>query len=354
MNEVRIGMLGASKIAPAVMIDPATRTPGVVLSVAARDRARAEAYAQKWKVPTVLDTYDDIIKSDVHAVYVPLHAGGHHEWAIKAAKAGKHVLVEKPFAMNTTEAEEMVAAGRQAGVLMVEAFHYYYHPLMQRVLEWVRSGQFGKVKHVEATFIGPYFPVDQPEKWATYNDPKLGGSMLKHMGVYALHFVRSVAGEPTNVNATGKLNALGSDVLIDAQLDFAGGVTGHILMDMTGTPKPFAVDGRIVLEKGELIAHNYMVPHNDKPFAPVRTPDGKFEYDGSSYGGWLEIKKADGTQAREDFFPSETTWWHQLQAFVAAIRESKPMPTSGDDTINQMKLIDAIMRSAGFHHLLRT
>ncbi|MET0987746.1 MAG: Gfo/Idh/MocA family oxidoreductase, partial [Steroidobacteraceae bacterium] len=125
MSEIRIGMLGASKIAPAVMIDPGLRTPGVALSVAARDRARAEVYAAKWKVPKVLDDYDAILKSDVHAVYVPLHAGGHHEWAIKAAQAGKHVLVEKPFAMNTTEAQEMVDAGKKAGVLMIEAFHYY-------------------------------------------------------------------------------------------------------------------------------------------------------------------------------------------------------------------------------------
>ncbi|MET0659144.1 MAG: Gfo/Idh/MocA family oxidoreductase [Steroidobacteraceae bacterium] len=353
MTEVRIGMLGASKIAPAVMIDPGLRTPGVALSIAARDRARAEAYAQKWKVPKVLDSYDAIIQSDVHAVYVPLHAGGHHEWAIKAAQAGKHVLVEKPFAMNTTEAQEMVDAGKKAGVLMIEAFHYYYHPLMQRVLELVRSGKFGTVEHVEATFIGPEFPVDQPDKWATYNDPKLGGSMLKHMGGYTLHFVRSIAGEPTGVKATGKLNALGSDILIDTDFNFAGGSTGRVLMDMTGKPRPFAVDGRVVFERGELIVHNFMVPHNDKPFAPVRTADGKYDYDGSSFAGWLEIKHPDGTTTRENFHPSDTTWWHQLQAFVNAVRNGKPLPTSGEDTINQMKLNDAIMRSAGFDHLLR-
>jgi predicted dehydrogenase len=344
-------MLGASKIAPAAMIEPALRTPGVELSVAARDRARADAYAAKWKVPEVLDDYDAIIRSDVDVVYVPLHAGGHHEWAIKAARAGKHVLVEKPFAMNTTEAQEMVRAGSEAGVLMVEAFHYYYHPLMRRVLELARSGELGEVQHVEASFIGPEFPVDQPDKWATYNDPRLGGSMLKHMGGYTLHFVRSIAGEPTAVKAEGKLNSLGSDTLIDADLEFAGGGTGRILMDMTGKPKPFLVNGRVVLARGEIVARNFMIPHNDKPFAPVRV-DGKYDFDGSSFAGWLAITRADGATTREDFFPSDTTWWYQLQAFVDAVRNGRPMPTSGDDIVNQMKLNDAMMHAAGFDHLL--
>ncbi|MFT5484716.1 MAG: putative dehydrogenase [Halieaceae bacterium] len=173
------------------------------------------------------------------------------------------------------------------------------------------------------------------------------------MGVYTLHFVRSVAGEPTDVKARGQLNSLGSDILIDADLKFAGGGTGRIFIDMTGKPKPFSVDGHVVFENGEIVAHNFMVPHNEKPFAPVRTSDGKFEDDGSSYGGWLEIKNADGTTTREDFHPSDTTWWHQLQAFVDAVRTGKSMPTSGEDTINQMKLNDNIMRAAGFDHLLQ-
>lgn len=353
-KEIRIGMLGASKIAPAVMIEPGLRTPGVVLSVAARDRSRAEAYAAKWKVAEVLDDYDAIVDSDVDAVYVPLHAGGHHEWAIKAANAGKHVLVEKPFAINAEEAAEMIEAGKKNNVLMVEAFHYYYHPLMQRVMELVRGGQYGKVVRVEATYTGPDFPVDKPELWGTYNDPKLGGSMFKHMAVYALHFVRSVAGEPANIKAKGKLNSLGSDVLIDAQFDFPGGATGSLLMDMTGEPQPFRVNGKIVFEKAEVDVHNFMVPHNSKPFAPVRRADGTFDDDGQPCGGWLEIRTPDGKSVREDYCPSDTTWWHQLQAFVDAVQNGRAMHTSGEDTVNQMKASDAIMRAAGFDHLLKT
>src|SRR5262249_20853387 len=136
MDTVRIGILGAARIAPSAVIKPAQHcAEATVAAVAARDRSRAEAFAAKHGVPNVRDSYDALIADpEIDAIYNPLPNGLHAEWTIAALEAGKHVLCEKPFTANTKEAEDVAGVATRAGRVVMEAFHYRYHPLAHRMV----------------------------------------------------------------------------------------------------------------------------------------------------------------------------------------------------------------------------
>src|SRR5436190_4863666 len=143
---VRIGILGAARIAPAGVVKPARANPEAeVVAVASRDAERARRFAEKHRVPKVHANYDELLLDDqIDAVYNPLPNGLHARWTIAALEAGKHVLCEKPFTSNAAQAREVAAA---AGELVVmEAFHYRYHPMALRMEEIVHSGELGEVQ----------------------------------------------------------------------------------------------------------------------------------------------------------------------------------------------------------------
>src|SRR3954449_10479655 len=134
---IRIGILGAARIAPPALVRPARAVAEVELNaVAARDPARAQAFASKHGVPRVLTSYQELLDDpDLDAVYNPLPNGLHAEWTLKALEAGKHVLCEKPFTANAAEAQTVADAARASGLVVMEAFHYRYHPLAARMVE---------------------------------------------------------------------------------------------------------------------------------------------------------------------------------------------------------------------------
>src|SRR2546426_179295 len=130
---LRWGILGAARINKAGIVDPARLAGQRLVALAARDRERAEAFAHLHGVESALDSYAAVIDSaEVNAIYNPLPNGLHAPWTIRAIAAGKHVLSEKPFAANGEEAAEVAIAARSANVVVMEAFHYFYHPVAQR------------------------------------------------------------------------------------------------------------------------------------------------------------------------------------------------------------------------------
>ena len=159
---IRIGILGAAKIAPPVVINPSRDNPDFeVVAVAARDPQRAKAYAAEHKIPNVAKDYDALVRrDDVDLVYNALPPGGHARWTIAALQAGKHVLCEKPFAMNAAQVKRMNEAAAKSGRKLVEAFHYRHHNVMKRAVEIARSGELGKVVRVDADFLGAH-PVSR-------------------------------------------------------------------------------------------------------------------------------------------------------------------------------------------------
>ena len=150
MEPLRIGTLGAARITPMALTRPAAkRNDAVVVAVAARDRAKADRFAAKHGIAKVHDSYDALLADPtVEAVYNPLPNGLHGKWTIAALEAGKHVLCEKPFTADADEAEAVAAVAARTGLVVMEAFHYRYHPLAHRLREILDSGAIGPVRRV--------------------------------------------------------------------------------------------------------------------------------------------------------------------------------------------------------------
>ena len=153
---LRLGVLGAARIAEIAIIGPAHATGARLVAVAARDRGRAESFAAQHGFERVLESYQEVLDDpEVEAVYNPLANGLHGPWNLRAIEAGKHVLTEKPFASNAEEARRVRDAAKAAGVHVVEAFHYAYHPLMVRMIELAGGDEIGDLQAVEARMLMP-------------------------------------------------------------------------------------------------------------------------------------------------------------------------------------------------------
>jgi predicted dehydrogenase len=154
MARLRIGCLGAADIAAAALVKPASlSSDATCYAIAARDPARAAAFAERHGIPVTHDSYEDLLTDgNVDAVYIPLPNSLHAKWTLLALEAGKHVLCEKPFTANAAEAARVAQAADQTGLAVMEAFHWRYHPLAERMLEIVHGGELGKVRRLEAVF----------------------------------------------------------------------------------------------------------------------------------------------------------------------------------------------------------
>src|SRR5688572_19070040 len=304
---LRFGVHGAAKIAPRGLILPAKEgSEARVDLIAARDPERARAFALEHGIPRVAADYRAVIDDpDIDVVYNPLPMHLHAEWTIAALRAGKDVLCEKPFAANAAEAERMVQVAAETGRVLVEAFHYRYHPLFERVLAIVRSGALGRLRHMSAFFNVAI--VDRSDLRHRYDT---AGGATMDLGCYPLHWMRQVAGtEPRVVSARAEQGAAHVDVSMQAELSFPGGLTGHMQTSMADHEK-FFTTLRVEGDDGLLVVTNPLAPHN---------------------GHQLELTI--GGQQHSEQVEGSTTYRHQLLAFVSAVRDRKKLPTMGADSI---------------------
>ena len=224
MAEERIGwgVLGAAWIAGrAVLPAIAASRNGRLVAIASRSRPRAEKMATEHRVARVLDGYDDVLADrDVDAVYIPLVNNLHREWTLRALAAGKHVLCEKPLAMDAREAEEMAAAAEAANLRLMEAFMYRFHP-RTRAFVAAQSAP----SRIEATFG---FPLND---WTNYRlRRELGGGALMDVGCYTVDIARWLTGsEPERVTAAARVDEeSGVDMTTTMDLTFPGGATASL------------------------------------------------------------------------------------------------------------------------------
>ena len=342
---IRVGILGAAAIAPQAMIVPAREVDGVTVSaVAARDRGRACAFAEEHGVPVVEADYRSLCHStEVDAVYVALPASHHRRWSIEALRAGKDVLCEKPIALNTAEAREMVAVANEADRLLMEAFHWRYHPLAARMKELVDI-RLGALQSVSAVFT-----VAIPDRSNIRRQLELGGGSLMDLGCYPLQWVRHVVGgEPTVIEATAVEDPAGVDVSFTARLRFDHPGPGD-----PGDPGDPGVEAGDPGDPGdpgvEAEIHCSMADH----VAMVATlsavgSDGKLEVVNPlapQRGNSLTLETAGGVETER--IESASTYHHQLVAFRDAVISRVAPPTGGTDSIATMAAIDACYRAAG-------
>jgi predicted dehydrogenase len=217
---VRFGVLGAANIGRKVIPGIDASAICSVDAVASRDHAKAEAYARELSIPRAYGTYEELLMDpEIDAVYIPLPNHMHAEWSIAAVRAGKHVLCEKPLAMNAVEAESIMQAASEADRYVVEAFMYRLHPSWVRVKELVDSGRIGELSNVQSFFS--YFNDDPGN---IRNQVEAGGGALYDIGCYCINLSRFLFGsEPVVESATIQRDESGTDVVTSAILSFGAG-----------------------------------------------------------------------------------------------------------------------------------
>ncbi len=223
MTTLHWGILGGARIAQLRLIPAiAASKSSELAAVGSRDIERARSLAGNARA---YGSYEEVLADPkVNAVYIPLPNGLHAEWAIKAAEAGKHVLVEKAFAANADEAERVVDACSRAGVTVSEAFMFRFHPLTRRVLEITRSGMLGKLKSISSTFA---FTLDDVHD--IRRSQELAGGALFDLGTYCVSLVRAMANEePIEVMGRGVFGPTGTDDTISGLLRFPNEITANI------------------------------------------------------------------------------------------------------------------------------
>jgi predicted dehydrogenase len=210
------------------------------MAVASRDAERSRRYAAEWALPRALGSYEEMVGDpDLDAIYIPLPNHLHAEWSIRAARAGKHVLCEKPIALSTVELDRVAAAAEENGVVVTEAFMYRHHPQTARVKSLVDSGALGELRMIRGGFSFFLKREDDPRL-----KPEWGGGSLWDVGCYPLSFARLLLGaEPVEVFGAQRLGPTGIDLVFTGQLVFPGDVLVQI---DSGFAAPFRTPFEVV------------------------------------------------------------------------------------------------------------
>ena len=319
---IRIGILGAAKIAPKALLPQVKKRDDCrVTVIAARESGRAALFAGKHGIPEVVESYEALItRPDIDLIYNALPPHRHADLSIAALEAGKHVLCEKPFAMNAQEARRMTAAAERAGKHLIEAFHYRFHPMFLDILEKVRSGAIGRLCAMKADFSVriPYAPEELRHR------PDLGGGALMDLGCYPLHWLRTLAGsEPRLVSTRMEEGTPGIDLLTEAELEFPGGVPAQLRTSMKPDQK-FKALLAIKGSEGILRATNPIHP---------------------SFGNSISIQR--GGEITRYSVAGETTYDYQLAHLLDVIAGRAAPLTGGADAVANMAMIDAIYAEGG-------
>jgi len=322
---VRLGLLAASRIATSAVVAPASDVDGVdLIAVAARDLDRARSAADEWGIADAYGSYADLIAADdVDAVYIGTPAALHREWAIAAIEAGKHVLCEKPFASNADDARRIADAARDSDVVVMEAFHWRYHPYADQIRGVLDSGALGRIDRIEAVFDIPDGRIGRDDiRW---NLP-IGGGATMDLGCYPIQWVRfAAAAQPDVVSAIADCPVEGVDGSLTAELRWPSGVTGSVGSSMIASGDEVVAYLKVTGEQGTMMATNPLAPQNG--------------------GALLTVETADGTETSE--VDRSATYFHQLVAFRDAIVDGIVFPTTADDGVRNMEIVDACYRAAG-------
>ena len=284
-GKVRWGVLSTANIGRAA-VNPAIQAShnSDLRAVASRDSATAAAFAKDHGIPTSYGSYEALLDDpDIDAIYIPLPNSLHREWTVRAAQAGKHVLCEKPLALDVGECREMVDVAREAGVHLMEAFMYRFHPRTVRVLDLVRAGHIGQLGTVRSAFT---FRLTSAGNIRL--DPDLGGGSLMDVGCYCVNVTRTLAGaEPVEVQAAAQWASTGVDDHMAGVLRFPGGVLGHFDCSLKMERREFY---EAAGEDGTLVVDNAFLPGN----GPVsiderrgRLEDVRHEVDGADEYGLM-------------------------------------------------------------------
>jgi xylose dehydrogenase (NAD/NADP) len=338
-NLLRWGILGTGNIANQFAAGMAGSRRGKLVAVGSRTDASAKQFAQLHGVASPHASYDDLLADpQVDAIYLSLPNSMHHQWTIKALERGKHVLCEKPLAIDAAQADEMFRAADKVGRLLMEAFMYVSHPQTKAVLQTIRSGAIGPVRLVRASFCYRTNKIDGNIRFSR----EMAGGALMDVGCYCLHFARQAIGsEPTSVSAVAKMHDNGVDEMTAGLLGFEGGaaatfscgtrVQADNMADICGT------DGYLE------IPVPWKPPLTGATFTLARSTPPKQDGPGATAG----------PPPRQTISTDATAPLYAMEAddFAAAVLDGIPPTVTRADSMGNMRLLDKIRQQIGldFH-----
>jgi len=324
-HKVKWGVLGVANIAVKKVI-PAMQLGqwSEIAAIASRDPRKAQSAAQQLNIPRSYGSYDELLSdNDIEAIYNPLPNNLHVEWTIKAAQAGKHVLVEKPISMTVDQALPLLRIRDETGVKIEEAFMVLTNPQWVSTLKTIKEGRIGEVRSV----VG-YFSYNNQDPGNIRNIRETGGGGLMDIGCYMIYFSRLIFGEePRRVLGLLERDAeTRTDILTSAILDFP---MGQSIFTCSTQLVPYqrvqilGTQGRIEVE----------VPVNAPPDRPLRILVDTGE---DLFGGGVEVIEAELCDQ----------YTIQGDLFSKSIRENTEQPIPLESSVATMSVIEAVFRSA--------
>jgi D-xylose 1-dehydrogenase (NADP+, D-xylono-1,5-lactone-forming) len=320
MKKVRWGLLSTARINRRLI--PAIRASrrAELVAVASRAEAHAKAYAAEWEIPKYFGGYQAMLDSgEVDVVYISLPNHLHAEWSINALRAGVNVLCEKPFAITLDEVDAMIAASRESGKALAEAFMYRHHPQTVTLGEWVRSGRLGEIVMVRSNFT---FKLHEPGDVRL--EPEMGGGALWDVGVYPVSFAQYVLGEaPQRVSGMQQLGETGVDETFVGNLEYASGALAQVACSFR---TPYNLGAEVLGTQGRILI--------DRPFSGM--DDGRqhlmyFDLDGNQ-----QVVKV----------PSQELYLGEVEDMHDAILEGVPNYLTLEETRDHVRTVLALYEAA--------
>lgn len=323
---VRYGILSTARIGREHVVPAIVQADKSQLAaIASRDVRQARAMAKHYGAQHAFGSYDEMLASDaIDAVYIPLPTSHHVEWSLKAIKAGKHVLCEKPIALKAADIKRLIKARDKAGVIVSEAFMVTYHPQWIKVRELLSRGVIGQLRMVDTSFT--YFNKDAKNM---RNQPELGGGALPDIGVYPTVATRFSTGlEPVSLTASVEYDPLfGTDRYATTQIEFEG------------------FDMRMYVST-QMADRQTMVFHGDKGFIEVSSPFNSNLYEGDE----VRVHSRSHDETRVYRYTGINQYQCEIEAFSKAVKSSKKKSGKSklftlEDSYNNQKVIDAIYKA---------
>jgi len=320
MGRIKWGIMGTATIAMEQVIPAMLRGEFCeVVGIASRSIAKAEEAAVKFRIPKFFGSYEGLLEDEeIEAVYIPLPNNLHVEWAVKAMKAGKHVLIEKPIAISSRQAITLFnEAEKHHDLKVMEAFMYKFHPQWIKVKSLIDQGEIGQLKSIQSSFTF----IDDDANSIT-NSKKYGGGSLMDIGCYSISISRFLFdAEPKNVMASIEYHPQYEvDILATGILEFDNGSSSFFC----STQVDFTQQAQIFGSKGSI---RFELPFNP----PINEPSR------------IWVTKEEVTTEIE--FENSNQYTKQVDAFSLAILKNKATPFALSDAVNNMVVIEKLHES---------
>ncbi|MCM3410858.1 Gfo/Idh/MocA family protein [Metabacillus litoralis] len=316
---IKWGILSTAKIALDVVIPAINRSINGEVYAIASSSGKASKSAKEMKIPKFFENYQEMLEDpEIDAVYIPLPNSMHYEWTIKAAKAKKHILCEKPAALSASQVEDMISTCKKNNVLFMEAFMYRFHEQHRRVKELIEENVIGEIKIIRSSFSFNLLNKNDDIRL----NPVLGGGSIYDVGCYCINSIRYILEkEPTHVTARGVLSSNGVDTSASVIMEFPNNVLATFDCSFEGTLRN---EYEIVGAKGSI-----RVPRAFRP----------------DINGHLGNVIVNNEYKTTEYLVSTDQYLAEVEHFSDCILNHTSPSYSEENTLANMRVIDAVYQS---------